>query len=321
MHEGMCTASFDRHKIKPYVQIPADFEEFWTNEIRQNSLIPLDPRMELQPDRCTEKVNVYHVSFQNVRAGSRIYGWLAMPAEKGSYPAILRVPGAGVWKHGPDIAMAQQGFIVLNIGIHGIPLTADLSFYEILRTAALWGYPFHGADDRERYYYRRVYLGCVKAIDFLATMENFDGRNIGVAGDSQGGALSLITAALDKRITAFASYYPALCDLPAYLHNRAGGWPHMFRNAEANSEQTRIRKNVTAYYDAANFASLITVPGFFTWGYNDVTCPPTSYYATYNVINASKQALVYPETGHWTYPVQRDALNQWLADQLKGKNQ
>jgi cephalosporin-C deacetylase len=316
-YEGMCTAAFDHQDIRPYVTIPDDFSDFWQNEIRKNSLIPLDPLMELQPELCTDKVKVYYVSFQNVREGARIYGWLALPAKKGSYPAILRVPGAGVRKYAPDISLAEQGFIVLVIGIHGIPLTADVAFYDMMRNTALWGYPFFGSDDRDRYYYKRVYLGCIKAIDFLTTTENFDGKNIGVMGGSQGGALAMVTAALDKRITAYVSNYPALCDLPAYLHNRAGGWPHMFRNADPGSDQTRIRKEVTAYYDVVNFARLITVPGMFTWGYNDVTCPPTSFYAAYNVINAPRQALVFPETGHWTFPAQTESVTRWLAEQLK----
>jgi hypothetical protein len=49
---------------------------------------------------------------------------------------------------------------------------------------------------------------------------------------SQGGALSIVTAALDSRVRGLAAYYPALSDVTGYLHNRAGGWPHMFRAAD-----------------------------------------------------------------------------------------
>jgi cephalosporin-C deacetylase len=150
--EEYCTAAFEPEKIRPTVEMPADFNTFWQKALEDNAQIPLEPKMELQPDRSTDKVDVYHVSFQSFRKASRIYGWLALPKAAGKYPAILRVPGAGVWKNGPDISNAEKGIIVLSIGIHGIPLTMDNSVYEILRTSALWSYWFHGIDDVNRYY-------------------------------------------------------------------------------------------------------------------------------------------------------------------------
>lgn len=203
----------------------------------------------------------------------------------------------------------------MSIGIHGIPLTMDNSVYEILRTSALWSYWLHGIDDVNRYYYKRVYMGCVSANSFIAQLSAFNGR-LGVIGDSQGGTLATVTAALDKRVQVLGGYYPALCDLTGYLHNRAGGWPHVFKGADPESPETKIKLKVTAYYDAVNFARNIHVPAFYTWGYNDLTCPPTSFYSAYNVINSEKQALVVPETGHWYYPEQRAALEQFLIDKL-----
>lgn len=51
---------------------------------------------------------------------------------------------------------------------------------------------------------------------------------MGVTGSSQGGALSVVTAALDKRITFYAAIHPAMCDHQAHLKKTAGGWPHYF---------------------------------------------------------------------------------------------
>ena len=85
--------------------------------------------------------------------------------------------------------------------------------------------------------YYGVYLGCVRAIDFIETLDCFDGETIGVTGGSQGGALSIVAAGLDDRIDYLASFYPALCELTGYLHGRAGGWPHMFRNDFTNKPE------------------------------------------------------------------------------------
>lgn len=94
-----------------------DFDAFWTGAIAEARKQPLDPKMTLLPERCTSTQNVYHVSFQNERPGSRIYGILIVPKKTGKYPAVLQVPGAGIRPYngfnlGEDI-------ITLEIGIHG----------------------------------------------------------------------------------------------------------------------------------------------------------------------------------------------------------
>lgn len=313
---GLCTAAFEPENLLPTVKLPADFQQYWEQALLENAAIPLEPQLTLQPDMCTDKVNVYHVSIQSYRIGSRIYGWLAVPAQAGKFPAILRVPGAGVWKNGPDVAKAERGFIVLSIGIHGIPLTLPNENYEILRRSALWCYWMYGLHDKDNFYYKRVYMGCVSAIEFLARLPQYDGVNLGVFGDSQGGALATVTAALDKRVKAYAAYYPALCDLTGYLYGRAGGWPHYFKNKSFGNQETEWLASNTAYYDVVNFARFITVPCLYSWGSNDETCPPTSFYSAYNLIDAPKQALVYPEIGHWRYPEQIEAVEGWLMEQL-----
>jgi cephalosporin-C deacetylase-like acetyl esterase len=65
-----------------------------------------------------------------------------------------------------------------------------------------------------------------------------------------------------------------------------------------------------------NFARLVKVPGFYSWGYNDTTCPPTSMFAAYNVIKAPKTLLIAEETGHWKYPEQNEASWIWIMQFL-----
>ena len=95
-YEGLATAGFEPEKIQPTVKDPADFSGFWENAIAEAREISLDPKITLMPERCTSEVNVFHISFQNEVVGSRIYGILAIPKKPGKYPAILKVPGAGI---------------------------------------------------------------------------------------------------------------------------------------------------------------------------------------------------------------------------------
>jgi len=314
-YEGLATAGFEPEKIQPTVKDPADFDSFWKDVIAEARKVAMDSKITLMPERCTSDVNVYHINFQNDAPGSRIYGIMAIPKKAGKYPAILRVPGAGIRPYAGDTRLASQGFITLEIGIHGIPVNLDQQVYDNLMAGALSSYWTVKMNDKNTHYYKRVFTGCVKAVDFIFSLPEFDGENVGVTGGSQGGALTIITAGLDKRIKYAAGLYPAMCDAPGYLNNRAGGWPHYFRTVQPKPNELET----LAYYDVVNFARRVSVPIYLTWGYNDITCPPTSMYSAYNVITAPKELQLWLETGHWTFPEESEMLNNWLTGKLKGK--
>lgn len=315
-YQGVATAAFDPGKIEPTVTEPADFMAFWEKAIADNAKIPLDTRMTLVPEKCTGEVDVYHVSVQNYRRGVRVYGMLCMPKAPGKYPAVLRVPGAGIRPYNGNVELAAQGYITLEIGIHGIPVDLPAEVYANLSSGALANYGRINLDDKDNYYFKRVYLGCVRAVDFIFTLAPFNG-NVYVLGGSQGGALSIVTAALDKRILGLMAYYPALADVTGYINGRAGGWPHFARFDK--NENTPQKVETMRYYDVVNFARHLTVPGFYSFGYNDVVCPPTSMYAAYNQITAPKELMLVEDTGHFTYPEQQQRQRDWLDAQAKNK--
>ena len=316
-YRNLATAGFVPGNIQPTVENPADFDTFWEKAKEDLAKIPMDAKMTLMPERCTEKTNVYHVNLQNYRLGSRLYGILCVPKKEGKYPALLQVPGAGVRAYGGDIATAEKGVITFQIGIHGVPVDMNPTVYTDLGAGALSGYFNYNMDDKDRFYYKRVYLGCVRANDFLTSLPQYDGSNLAVTGGSQGGALSIITTALDARVKSLGAFYPALSDVTGYLFDRAGGWPHYFDKANRSANEKKDKISTISYYDVVNFARRVKVPGYYSWGYNDETCPPTSMYAAYNVISAPKELYLALDTGHWTYPEQGEKMNAWLVSRLK----
>ena len=321
-YRGLATAAFAPEKIAAMQVEPADFDAFWQAQKAELAQVPLEPQLTLLPDACTDKVNVYHVSFRNVGpnwtpVSSRIYGILCEPKAPGKYPAILRVPGAGVRPYFGDKDLAARGAITLEIGVHGIAVNLAQSVYDSLAAGALNGYWQFNFDSKETFYYRRIYLGCVRANDFLTSREMWNGKDLVVMGASQGGQLSIVTAALDPRVTGLSATHPAFCDVAAELHGRAGGWPHPFQpdpaTGKASAQATPAKIDTATYYDTVNFARRLKVPGFYLWGYNDETCPPTSTFAAYNVITAPKKLAVEPEQGHSYPPEQGAAINDWAS--------
>lgn len=312
-YEGLATAAYEPLTIQPTAELPADFTDFWRTSLDEARKVDLSPIMELMPERCTETVNVYHVSYQNMRWGSRTYGILTMPKKPGKYPALLRVPGAGIRPYYGDIETASKGAIVLEIGIHGIPVTNTDAYYNLLFNGALHDYWLMNTDNRDEIYYKRVFIGAVRGVDFLCALPEYNGKALGVTGASQGGMLSLVTAALDNRVTFYACIHPAMCDHTASLKGQACGWPHYFYQ-QKNPDMNRVA--VSRYYDGINFARQIKVPGWFSFGYNDEAVAPTSMYAVYNTLVAEKHIRPYQETGHYWYQEQYDEWNSWLWQQM-----
>ncbi|MEX0884141.1 MAG: acetylxylan esterase, partial [Cyclobacteriaceae bacterium] len=126
----------------------------------------------------------------------------------------------------------------------------------------------------------------------------------------------LKAGSLDTRIKYLVSYYPALSDLTGYLHGRAGGWPHLFKDQWSNHPD---KIETSKYYDVANFARFVKIPGFYSLGFNDNVCPPTSIYAAINSIPGKKEISLYKDASHWQYPEQGAEGIQWMLNNLNVK--
>jgi cephalosporin-C deacetylase-like acetyl esterase len=164
-YRGLGTAGYRPEQIKPTTNDPVDFDKFWDDGKAELAKLPIDAKLELLPSYGTATVDVFQVSFQNVGGGaasraSRIYGILAIPKSTNpnqKFPAVLTVPGAGVRPYRGSLGLAEKGIITLQIGIHGIPVTLDQTVYDNLAAGALNRYMVSGLDNKNDYYYRRVF--------------------------------------------------------------------------------------------------------------------------------------------------------------------
>ena len=308
---------FSPEKLQPYTKLPADFHAFWKKNLAEAAKCPMKYTIESAPEYSSEKSDCYLIKLQCFRKGSYIYGYLTRPKASGKYPVVLCPPGAGVKtikEPKRHIYYADEGCIRLEMEIHGLnPKMSAEEFKEI--SSAFGDYLTYGIDNRDNYYMKKVYLACVRAIDFLTSLPDWDGKNVIVQGGSQGGALALVTAGLDKRVTACVANHPALSDMARYKTGRAGGYPHFFKKYKGMDTPEKIE--TMAYYDVVNFARQITVPVYMTWGYNDNTCPPTTSYIVYNVLTCPKEALITPINEHWTSEATEYGHLKWIQKHLK----
>ena len=244
---------FSPEKLRPYTTMPADFQQFWENEKAELAKFPLTYTKEHVKKYSTDQIDCYLIKLQVNQRGQSIYGYLFYPKKEGKYPVVLCPPGAGIKTIKEPLRhkyYAEQGCIRFEIEIHG--LNPEMSEEEFKEISAAFngrenGYLSNGLDSRDNYYMKRVYLACVRSIDLLTSLPEWDGKNVIVQGGSQGGALALVTAGLDQRVTACVANHPALSDMAGYKAGRAGGYPHFFRNTVDMDTPEKIR--TMAYYD------------------------------------------------------------------------
>ena len=311
---------FSPEAIRPTNILPDDYVQFWSQGITELMRIPVDAALEEVAEDKVKGAGRWQVSLANVE-GSRIYGWLTVPSGPGPFPAVVHVPGApgGVSEYmtGPRSEYAGAGMIVLALNIHGVKLGREKDFYQgLLERNPAGGFSSLGADDPYRYYYRRVVLGAIRALDYLCTREDVDTTRLAVAGGSQGGGLALIAASLDRRVKAASIKVPAMCDHTGILFQRPTGWPYILKR---NGRGERIIRT-SRYYDGALAAGLIRVPALFSVSLLDESCPPTTVYSAFNSLKGPKEIFVYPDVDHpGSFTAERDRrMIRWLAEKLKG---
>ena len=314
---------FSVDKIQPYTQEPKDFDAFWQQAKDELKNVPLSYTKELAKEYCTDKIDCYLVKLQIDKMGHAMYGYLFYPknAKQGSHPVVLTPPGAGIKTIKEPLRnkyYAENGFIRFEIEIHGLdPRLPVETFQEISKgfNDANGGYLANGLEDKDRYYMRHVYQGLVRCIDFLTSLPEWDGKNVAVQGGSQGGALAIVAAGLDSRVTQCVANHPALSDMAGYAEKgRTGGYPHFNKYHEILKNKDCL--NTMAYYDVVNFARKVKAPTYLTWGYNDNTCPPTTSYAVWNTLKCEKESLLTPINEHWTTTDTNRKQMEWIKKHL-----
>jgi cephalosporin-C deacetylase-like acetyl esterase len=326
---------FDNHikvgwspeRLTAYTQMPKDFEAFWKQVLEeQEKASKLKPVVKPAPEYSNDRVDCYLVKLNGGFTGAPhcIYGYLSIPKKAGKFPVLVSPPGAGV-KHMDPLKTqfyASEGNIIrLELEIHGInPSISAEDYKDISRSFGDHmgnGYLANGIQSRDTYYMKKVYACLLRAVDYLTTLEQWDGKNILIQGNSQGAALSIVLAGLDPRITAVAIAHPALSDMAGYAEDgRTGGYPHFNRYyKEVKLDKQTIE--TLSYYDVVNFARLVKCPVYLTWGYNDNTCPPTTSWIVWNTLSCEKEKYITPINEHWISTETRYRQMRFLQKHLK----
>lgn len=292
-------AGFSPQQIPLSLPVPDDFDEYWDEQKRQLAKIPLQP--ELTAVESPEaSLDCYDVQMPCL-GGAPVSGYFARPktAEPGSLPAILWVHGAGVRSSvlGNAVKGANAGMLSMDINAHGLPNGRPGEFYRNLAKGELKHYRQAGRESRDTVYFRGMFLRLIRAIDFLASQPEWDGKHLIVIGHSQGGGQSLAAGGLDSRVTMIAPGVPAICDHSGRAAGRINGWPKLVPSGPDGTPDPQILE-AARYVDAVNFATRCRAEAIMSVGFIDAVCPPSSCYAAFNALQGNKTMVNEPSMGH-----------------------
>jgi cephalosporin-C deacetylase len=293
---------YDRGDPEGYgtsVGVPAGYEAFWQETWRRLQAIPLEPAVEAAPLRSTPEVDVYEGHYTSWE-GLRIACWYCVPrgpglGRDGRHPAIAFMPG---YVSDPPLGTgkewARAGFACVVAAPRG-KVRSNVVFNP--------GYPgllTHNLADHQTYGYRGFYCDAWRTVDFLLSRPEVDAGRIGVAGSSQGGGLTVVTAAWRDEVRAACAGAPYLCGMRDAIN-----LTHTYPYEEINDylctypERREAALRTLDFYDGINMARRVRCPTLVNIGLVDPICPPETGYAVFGAIGSDvKELCPYPGEGH-----------------------
>ena len=283
---------------RPPLSKQSDFEAFWERTVKQAREVPLNAR-KVPFDYPSPYVKVYSVTFTGFDQ-TPVHGWYMVPnlSGDGPYPCLVQYPGLHQSRGYPAdfLQWTMMDIAVLSVDCRG--QLGETGNYAAYSSGSSRSVVCGGILDKEEYYFRAVYMDCLKAIDFACAQKETDALNIIVSGASQGGALGLAVCALDDRPTLALVDVPSNSDIQRRVEGRYGSFEGVADYLKAHPDKTEEAYNTLSYFDTMNMADKIKCEVYASVGLADDICPAKFFFATYNRIKSQKEIELYPFNGH-----------------------
>lgn len=288
----------------PSVPEPADFDGFWQETLLEAGAVELDVVME-PVDTGIKAVRTWDVVFPGF-GGHPIRAWLHLPAASagpGALPAVVQYQGYGggrglaheniLW------AAAGYAYLICDTRGQGSGWSAGETADPVGSGPAHPGFMTRGILDPKEYYYRRVFVDALRAIDLVLQHDEVDRARVAVTGPSQGGGIALAVAGLGAPIAAVMVDVPFLCNLPRALEIAdSDPYGEVVRYLRVHRDQRERVLSTLSYFDGVNFSRRAHVPALFSVALMDETCPPSTVYSAYNAYVGPKEIRVYHYNDH-----------------------
>lgn len=276
-----------------------DFDDFWKRTRQEADAVALRPERMAVPFPGA-LATVYDISYNGFDE-TRIHGWFMVPRrrrENETVPCLIHYHGFTCDRGHPAefLQWLSLGIAVLSVDCRDQGgVTGDQATYS---SGHAINVACKGILDKEEYYFRAVYMDCVKAIDFAAAQTEVDPYRIVIEGGSQGGALGMAVCALDGRPWLAMLDVPSNSNLERRVIGAHGSFSSVTEYLRLHPSHLEKAFETLSYFDTMNMSEAITCPVLASVGLKDNTCPAECYYASWNRMRGEKEIRHYPFNGH-----------------------
>lgn len=306
----------------PDLAVPDDLDGFWDRTIAQTRATELVATATPVESGLT-LLSTFDVGFSGF-GGATIKGWLHLPAgATGPLPAVVEFVGYGGGRGLPHerVMWAVAGYAHFVMDIRGQGSTWSVGGTPDPDPT---GAPFHpgfmtrGILTPDDYYYRRVVIDGVRAVEAVRGHPAVDRMRVAVTGGSQGGGISIAVAALVPDISAVMPDVPFLSDFPRAITLRDNDpYGEIARYLKAHRDHLDAVYRTLSYFDVAILGRRATAPALFSVGLMDEITPPSTVYAAYNHYGGPKEIREYPFNDHEGGEGFHDVVKMsWLAQRF-----
>jgi cephalosporin-C deacetylase len=308
-------------RYQPELPVPDDLEQFWKQTLIEAR--GYDLAATFTPvDNGLAVIETLDVSYAGY-GGSKVRGWLHLPVGRDRpLPAVVEYVGYGGGRglaHERTLwAAAGYAHFVMDTRGQGSAWNTGDTPDEDGAGPAHPGFMTRGVLDPGTYYYRRVFIDAVRAVEAARSHPAVDAGRVSVTGGSQGGGISLAVAGLVDDLFAVLPDVPFLSDFPrATSIVDTLPYGEIVQYLKVHRDHVDQVFRTLSYFDVAVLGRRASAPALFSVGLMDVICPPSTVFAAYNHYAGAKDIKVYPYNDHEGGQAFHDVAKlRWLAGRV-----
>lgn len=302
---------------------PEEYDKVWDQWIQTAKSHPLNYHIEEQSIPY-QGVKYEQLFFEGI-GGGEVCSHIFRKENSKNAPVLFMFHGysANSGDVFDKLPYVYNGFTVVAMDTRG---QGGLSQDHTLTNGTTWqGHIIRGLEEgRENLLYKKIFLDTIVLKRIIQNLPCCSNHEMAAMGFSQGGALSVVCAALNEEVTLSFIGYPFLSDYyKACELSKNGAYSAFdelqcfFKVRDPLHEKEEEFFGTLDYIDVQFMAERIRGKALCFTGMLDALVPLETQFAIFNKIQCEKKLYVYPEYGHEELPKAKDIILQTLIETFK----